>query len=80
MNSRSLDSSGLFRGLAISGFLLCAITYTSMANAAGRCGFGYHRTIYGGCVLNHPGRWATPARAHPGCWRNAWGQLRCYRY
>lgn len=43
------------------------------------CGYGFHRGYYGQCVLNAPGPYAKPAPYHPGCWRNQWGQLRCYR-
>ena len=44
---------------------------------AGGCGFGFHRGANGQCMANRPGRNATPAPAHPGCWRNEWGELRC---
>jgi hypothetical protein len=79
MNTSSCISKVLGSGI-IAGSLFLAVSYTSVANAAQGCGHGLHRNMYGGCVLNHPGPYARPAPYHPGCWRNAWGQLRCYRY
>ena len=79
MNTCSLCLS---RILPIIGmlFLVClAIGYTPSANAAGGCGHGYHRGFFGGCSLNYPGPFARPAPMHPGCWRNVYGRLRCYR-
>lgn len=81
MNSSNLMclSNGLRTVLMLS-LLPISLSFTSIANAAQGCGFGYHRAIYNGaCVLNHPGPYRTPAPAHSGCWRNAWGALRCYR-
>lgn len=80
MKKHSTYFSGILRTAAMISLLFAAVGYTSMANAAQGCGFGYHRSFHGGCILNHPGPRATPAPYHPGCWRNAWGQLRCYRY
>lgn len=78
MNTRSM-CSGLFRSGVIAG-LLFAAAYTTTANAAQGCGFGYHQAFHNGvCVLNYPGPNATPAPFHPGCWRNGAGYLRCYR-
>jgi hypothetical protein len=79
MNTGALCFSGVFRIAAMAGLLFAATSFTSVSNAAQGCGFGYHQSIYGGCILNHPGPGARPAPYHPGCWRNAWGQLRCYR-
>lgn len=80
MNTQSMCFSGVIRTSVMIGLLFLAVGFTSVANAAQGCGFGYHRAIYNGtCVLNHPGAFSTPAPAHPGCWRNAWGALRCYR-
>lgn len=78
MNTSSCISKVL-RGGIIASSLFLAVSYTSVANAAQGCGHGYHR-MHGMCVLNHPGPYARPAPYHPGCWRNAWGQLRCHRY
>jgi hypothetical protein len=72
-------SSRLLRASALIGLITLSIGYTSIVDAAQGCGYGYHRGPYGGCVLNRPGPGATPAPAHPGCWRNANGYLRCYR-
>lgn len=54
-------------------------SYSTIAAAAQGCGHGFHRNAYGRCVFNHPGPNARPAPYHRGCWRNMWGQLRCYR-
>ncbi|KTD67245.1 MULTISPECIES: GCG_CRPN prefix-to-repeats domain-containing protein [Legionella] len=78
MNTSSCISKVLRTGI-ILGSLFFAVGYTSIATAAQGCGHGYHRNAYGGCVLNAPGPNARPAPYHRGCWRNAWGQLRCYR-
>lgn len=78
MNTHSMCFSQLLRTIALIGLLTLVGSYTP-ANAAQGCGHGLHRTLYGWCVLNRPGPHATPAPYHPGCWRNAWGQLRCYR-
>lgn len=78
MKMSSCISSVLRTSILISSLGL-ALSYTSIADAAQGCGHGLHRNYYGGCVLNHPGPYATPAPYHPGCWRNHWGQLRCYR-
>ncbi len=77
MKTRSLCFSGFLRTLMMFSLLLIAMSYASLANAAQGCGFGYHKSIYTGCTPNHPGAYARPAPYHPGCWRNAWGQLRC---
>ncbi|KGP63319.1 hypothetical protein EP47_09305 [Legionella norrlandica] len=80
MNARSVCFQGLLRNIAMISLLLMAVVFTSTANAAQGCGYGYHRAIHNGvCVLNYPGPYATPAPYHPGCWRNMWGQLRCFR-
>ena len=79
MNMHSTRFSGLLRTTAMAGALCFATSFVSVADAAQGCGHGFHRGPYGGCKLNHPGRYATPAPYHPGCWRNHWGQLRCYR-
>ena len=79
MNTRSLCSSGLLRSVLMGGVLLFVLSFTSIASAAGGCGFGMHRGPWGGCQVNAPGPYATPAPYHPGCWRNGWGRLRCYR-
>lgn len=79
MNTYSINYLNLLRTVIIGGLLFLSVNFPSPANAAQGCGFGYHLSIYGGCILNHPGRFATPAPRHPGCWRNRWGQLRCYR-
>ncbi len=67
------------RIFASASVLFLFLGYTSTATAAEGCGFGYHRTVFGKCILNYPGAFARPAPMHPGCWRNMWGQLRCYR-
>lgn len=69
----------LIRAVVMVGFIGLLGSYTAIANAAQGCGHGFHRTMYGRCVLNHPGPYARPAPYHRGCWRNAWGHLRCYR-
>lgn len=79
MNTYSIDLSKLFRGAVIFGVLSFAAAYTPTTNAAQGCGYGLHRTFYGKCVFNYPGRYATPAYYHRGCWRNWYGRLRCYR-
>lgn len=70
---------GLLHVVFVAGIICLAVGYTSTAKAAQGCGFGYHLSVYGGCVLNHPGPFARPAPLHPGCWRNLNGALRCYR-
>lgn len=78
----SINNAGiakLLREAIIIGSLCFVASYTSLANAAQGCGHGFHRNVYGRCVLNHPGPYARPAPYHRGCWRNAWGRLRCYR-
>lgn len=79
MKIDSLCLSKSLRMVLMISILGFAASYTSLASAAQGCGHGLHRNIYGGCVLNHPGPYARPAPYHRGCWRNAWGQLRCYR-
>ncbi|MDP3267421.1 MAG: hypothetical protein Q8M40_00085 [Legionella sp.] len=69
----------LLQVLGVLSFFYIGSAAFSVANAAQGCGFGYHQSIYGGCILNHPGAFSTPAPFHPGCWRNANGRLRCYR-
>ena len=65
--------------VAVVSILCLADSYTTTAMAAQGCGHGLHRNGYGQCVYNHPGPYARPAPYHRGCWRNYWGQLRCYR-
>lgn len=79
MNKNTLCLSAVLKTVAMASLLFVAASYTTNANAAQGCGFGYHQSFHGGCILNHPGAGARPAPYHPGCWRNAWGQLRCYR-
>lgn len=79
MNTRTVSFSAILSALAFSGVLFFAVAYSSIAEAAQGCGFGFHRNGYGYCVKNYPGPYAKPAPRHPGCWRNFWGQLRCYR-
>lgn len=78
MKTQFMCFSRIVRTMLMVSTLILAATYTSTSNAAQGCGFGMHRSIYGGCIWNHPGAFATPAPYHPGCWRNMWGQLRCY--
>ncbi len=78
MKTRSLCFSGIVRIALMLSALMLAATYTSTSEAAQGCGHGMHRSYYGGCIWNHPGAWSRPAPYHPGCWRNAWGHLRCY--
>jgi hypothetical protein len=78
MNTRTMCLSGLLQAAALGGILFLTIGYSSVSFAAQGCGYGFHRGAYGGCVRNHPGPWARPAPYHRGCWRNAWGRLRCY--
>ena len=77
MSTHSVYGSGLLKAVVIGGVLFFTMGYTSVTSAAQGCGYGFHRGAYGGCIRNNPGRWATPAPYHRGCWRNAWGQLRC---
>ena len=72
----------LFKALVI----LCSVGFASIpvANAAGGCGWGYHRGYYGGCVSNYYngyyGRWGYPVVYRPyahRCWRNWAGYVRC---
>ena len=63
----------------IGAFLSIGLFYSSMTFAAQGCGFGYHMTVYGRCVPNSPGPWATPVRGRPDCWVNERGFLRCWR-
>ena len=79
MKAESTHFSGFLRIVLMMGLVFLAVSYTSITNAAQGCGYGFHRSMYGGCVLNHPGPYANPAARHPGCWRNAYGYLRCYR-
>lgn len=79
MNTDSMYLSKCLRTVLIAGVLGFTASYTTIASAAQGCGQGFHRNVYGRCVFNHPGPRATPAPYHRGCWRNAWGQLRCYR-
>ncbi|ARG97707.1 GCG_CRPN prefix-to-repeats domain-containing protein [Legionella micdadei] len=78
MRAHSITLSGLVRMVAMVGLLCIAASYTSNANAAQGCGFGYHQSFYGGCVANHPGPFARRVAGRPGCWTNLWGQFRCY--
>ena len=77
MKTRSMCFSTIARTMLMLGTLILAGTYTSTSNAAQGCGYGMHRSVYGGCIGNHPGAYSTPAPYHRGCWRNMWGQLRC---
>ena len=77
MNTHSMCISGLLRTVVLFGVLFLAVGYTSIASAAQGCGAGFHRGPQNGCVMNRPGPGATPAPYHPGCWRNAYGVLRC---
>lgn len=79
MRTHSISFSGALRTAVIAGLLCAAAGYTTTVSAAQGCGYGLHRGAFGGCVLNRPGPGATPAPYHPGCWRNYWGNLRCYR-
>jgi hypothetical protein len=79
MSKISICCSTAVKTIGLASVLFLAAGYASTADAAGGCGFGYHRAWGGGCALNHPGPWARPAPFHPGCWRNAWGRLRCHR-
>lgn len=78
-NPKKVAANVLRTGIIV-GLLGLTVGYTSIADAAQGCGFGFHRNGWGRCVWNHPGPYARPAPYHPGCWRNRWGQLRCYRY
>ncbi len=78
MKARAMCLSGMAKILLMLSTLVLAGSYTSTSNAADGCGFGRHDTYYGRCVGNHPGAYARPAPYHPGCWRNGWGQLRCW--
>lgn len=64
--------------LALTVVVLTAVLPASNASAANGCGFGYHRNGMSVCVMNRPGPNAVFAPTHPGCWRNAKGNLRCY--
>jgi hypothetical protein len=77
MNTRTINSSGLLRTIIITGLIYMTVSFTSVANAANGCGFGWHRTFFHGCITNYHGAFARPAPEHPGCWRNYWGALRC---
>lgn len=52
----------------VVGSLVFAVSYTSVAAAAGGCGHGWHRNYHGKCVPNY-------YQKH--CWRNFWGHVRC---
>lgn len=78
MNTHSMCFSGLLRTTALVSVLTLASSYTSIAIAAQGCGHGFHRNYYGQCVYNHH-RWGHHYY-YRNCWRNAWGQIRCYRY
>lgn len=79
MRTHSVSFKGILTTACLASVLILATGYTSTANAAQGCGEGYHRSVYGGCILNYPGHFARPAPEHPGCWRNMWGALRCPR-
>ncbi len=79
MNTRKLRFSGLLQAVMIAGVIGLSVSYTSTANAANGCGFGWHRTGWGNCVHNYPGRWAHGFHGYHGrCWYNRWGVQRCY--
>lgn len=78
MKTRSMYFTQATRAVLMLTTLVLAAAYTSTSEAANGCGYGMHRSYYGGCIRNHPNAWSTPAPNHPGCWRNSWGQLRCY--
>lgn len=78
MKTQSMCFSKTFKMTLMLSTLVLAGAYASLSQAADGCGYGRHRSYYSGCVNNHPGAYATPAPYHPGCWRNRWGQLRCY--
>ncbi|KTC65140.1 Uncharacterised protein (plasmid) [Legionella adelaidensis] len=69
----------IFGIVALGAFLSLGIFYSTNANAANGCGFGYHATAFGRCVPNSPGPWARPIVGNPDCWTNRWGQVRCWR-
>lgn len=80
MKTSVLRFSGLLSALSLGMFLIIGMMLIpSVSNAAQGCGHGFHRDYYGRCVFNAPGPRATPIYGHPRCWRNAWGQVRCYR-
>ena len=59
MKTRSLCFSTIARTTLILSTLILAGTYTSTSNAAQGCGYGMHRSVYGGCIGNHPGAYST---------------------
>lgn len=69
----------LVKPIIAGGLLSLAVGYSSLANAAQGCGYGYHMTGYGRCVPNAPGPNAVAAPGRPGCWYNGNGYLRCFR-
>lgn len=78
MRAHSISILGLLRMVAMVSLLCLAAGYTSQANAAQDCGLGYHKSLYGGCIANHPGPFARQVIGRPGCWTNLFGQFRCY--
>lgn len=75
-------NSKLLRTLTIAGALAITCSYTSLADASGGCGRGFHRDMWGRCIMNRPGPgMIVPIHRHPvkRCWRNHWGQIRCVR-
>lgn len=73
-----MKTKTLLSSISIAGVIILASSFSSIANAAQGCGYGYHRVgYYGRCVLNHPGPYARPINHR--CWRNVYGHVRCYR-
>ncbi|ASQ46162.1 GCG_CRPN prefix-to-repeats domain-containing protein [Legionella clemsonensis] len=79
MKTRSLSFSTLLGPLAFGTLLISGVFYSSATTAAQGCGFGYHMTINGRCVPNHPGPGAVMVPGRPDCWINYRGQFRCWR-
>lgn len=79
MKTQSMCFSKLLGAAGVGALLLLGVFYTSSLNAAQGCGHGYHMMLNGRCVPNAPGPNASAVPGRPDCWRNANGNLRCYR-
>lgn len=77
MNTKSLRITTVVQAAVLAGGLFLAVGYSSTATAAQGCGWGFHRTWAGVCVMNRGGYYPAYAPRYRHCWRNAWGRLRC---
>jgi len=79
MKTDTINSSRIVGTILAGAILSFGLCYSSMGNAAQGCGYGSHMNPNGRCVPNNPGAGATGVPGRPDCWRNANGNLRCYR-